>query len=104
MCIIITNLFDFGNRMEKETVRRFDGRCINSEFWVHTFTKKEYRILNREKEIEAYLKGKLPDEEKAKYEIAQELGLLDKVLGGGWKTLTAKETGRIGGLMARKKK
>jgi len=77
--------------MEKETVRRFDGRCINSEFWVHTFTKKEYRILNRE-------------EEKAKYEIAQELGLLDKVLGGGWKTLTAKETGRIGGLMARKKK
>ncbi len=54
--------------MEKETVRRFDGRCINSEFWVHTFTKKEYRILNREKEIEAYLKGKLPEEEKAKYE------------------------------------
>ena len=60
--------------------------------------------MNREKEIEAYLKGDLPEEEKAKYEIAQELGLLDKVLGGGWKTLTAKETGRIGGLMARKKK
>ena len=40
---------------------------------------------------------------QTKYEIAQELGILDKVLEGGWKSLSAKETGRIGGLMARKK-
>ena len=33
-----------------------------------------------------------------KYEIAQELGLLDQVLEEGWKTLSAKETGRIGGI------
>lgn len=39
-----------------------------------------------------------------KYEIAQELGLLDQVLEEGWKTLSAKETGRIGGIMNRRRK
>lgn len=36
-------------------------------------------------------------EEKMKYEVAEELGLLDKVLAEGWKSLSSKETGRIGG-------
>ena len=39
-----------------------------------------------------------------KYEIAQELGLLNQVLEEGWKTLSAKETGRIGGIMNRRRK
>jgi len=39
-----------------------------------------------------------------KYEIAEELGLIDKVNATGWKSLTAKESGRIGGILARKKK
>ena len=39
-----------------------------------------------------------------KLEIAEELGLLDKVQEGGWKSLTPKETGRIGGLMTKKKR
>lgn len=43
-------------------------------------------------------------DERIKYEIAEELGLLDKVLKEGWKSLTAKETGRIGGLVTRRKK
>lgn len=43
-------------------------------------------------------------DEKLKYEIASELGLLDKVKNEGWKALTAKETGRIGGLMTKRKK
>ncbi len=43
-------------------------------------------------------------EEKIKYEIAEELGLLDRVLKDGWQTLSAKETGRIGGIMARRRK
>lgn len=60
--------------------------------------------MNKDKEVEAYISGKLTKEEEYKYEIARELGLLDKVLEGGWKTLSAKETGRIGGVMARKKK
>ena len=39
-----------------------------------------------------------------KYEIAEEMGLLDRVLSDGWKSLSAKETGRIGGLMTKRKK
>jgi len=39
-----------------------------------------------------------------KYEIAAELGLLDKVKDNGWKSLTAKESGKIGGLMTKRKK
>ncbi|MCI8599705.1 MAG: small, acid-soluble spore protein, alpha/beta type [Lachnospiraceae bacterium] len=46
----------------------------------------------------------LEPEEQLKYEIAEELGLLDKVVADGWKSLSAKETGRIGGLMTKKKK
>ena len=44
----------------------------------------------------------LSPEEKLKYEIAGELGLLDKVLEDGWKT--AKETGRIGGLVTKRRR
>lgn len=39
-----------------------------------------------------------------KYEIANELGLSDKVQKLGWKGLTAKETGRIGGIITKRKK
>lgn len=46
----------------------------------------------------------LTPEEELKYEIAEELGLLDQVLEDGWKSLSAKETGRIGGLMTRRKR
>lgn len=42
--------------------------------------------------------------EKVKYEIAEELGLADKVSKEGWGELSAEETGRIGGLMAKRKK
>ena len=46
----------------------------------------------------------LTPDEKMKYEIAEELGLLDRVLEDGWRTLSAKETGRIGGLMTTRKR
>lgn len=46
----------------------------------------------------------LTQEEKMKYEIAEELGLLDKVMADGWRSLSSKETGRIGGLLARRKR
>ncbi|AZV58209.1 small, acid-soluble spore protein, alpha/beta type [Clostridium sp. AWRP] len=42
--------------------------------------------------------------EKLKYEIAEELGLKEKVASFGWSSLTAEETGRIGGMMTKKKK
>ncbi len=46
----------------------------------------------------------LTQEEKMKYEIAEELGLLDRVMTDGWRSLSAKETGRVGGILARKKR
>ena len=42
--------------------------------------------------------------ERMKYEIAEEMGLLDQVLKEGWRSLSAKETGKIGGLMTSRKK
>lgn len=47
-------------------------------------------------------KENLSPKEKMKYEIAEELGLLDRVMTDGWKSLSAKETGRIGGIMTRR--
>ena len=48
------------------------------------------------------------EKEKLKYEIARREGLLGRLLEGGWGSLTAAQSGRIGGLMAaqteRKKK
>lgn len=43
-------------------------------------------------------------EDKMKYEIANELGLLDKINKVGWGGLTAKESGRIGGIMTARKR
>ncbi len=48
--------------------------------------------------------NKLTPEEQLKYEIAEELGLLPDVLQNGWKSLSAKDTGRIGGLVNKRKK
>ncbi len=42
--------------------------------------------------------------EAMKYEIAAELGLSEKVRREGWSALTSEETGRIGGIMTRRKK
>lgn len=46
----------------------------------------------------------LEEKEKLKYEIAEELGLLDRVLELGWKSLSSKETGRIGGMITKRKR
>ncbi len=43
-------------------------------------------------------------EELLKFEIATELGLDGKVMENGWRSLTAKESGRIGGLMTKRKR
>ncbi len=61
--------------------------------------KIEKQGKNKEKLFDA-----LSPDEKMKLEIAEELGLLSKVQSGGWKSLSAKETGRIGGLMTKKKR
>lgn len=38
-----------------------------------------------------------------KYEVAEELGLLEKVERCGWRGLTSRESGRIGGIMGTRK-
>ncbi len=46
----------------------------------------------------------LTRDEKRKYELARELGLLDRVRQVGWAGLSAKDTGRIGGLIGQERK
>jgi hypothetical protein len=46
---------------------------------------------------------RLTKEQRMKYEIAGELGLLPRIRQVGWAGLSAKETGRIGGLLSRRK-
>ncbi len=58
----------------------------------------------KKKELEKINLDEIKPEEKMKYEIATELGLLDKVLESGWKSLSAKESGRIGGIITKRKK
>lgn len=56
--------------------------------------------MMHEKKKEPIRLEQLTPEEKMKYEVAEELGLLDRVLKEGWKSLSSKETGRIGGKLA----
>ena len=57
--------------------------------------------MGKKKEIRL---SELTEEEKMKYEIAEELGLLDKVLKDGWRSLSSKETGKIGGLVTKRRR
>ena len=61
-----------------------------------SMAEKKLRKEKKKKELTA--------DDLMKLEIAKELGLMDKVEELGWGGLTAKETGRIGGLMTAKKK
>lgn len=45
------------------------------------------------------LSGEELERERLKYEIAEEIGLSDKIEKFGWSGLTSGETGRIGGIM-----
>jgi small acid-soluble spore protein F (minor alpha/beta-type SASP) len=60
-------------------------------------------MAEKKQKKEKKIKELTPDD-LMKLEIAKEIGLMDKVEQLGWGGLTAKETGRIGGLMTAKKK
>lgn len=60
--------------------------------------------MTKKKKEEPIDPNNLKPEDKMKFEIAVELGLADKVIAGGWRSLTAKESGRIGGLITKKKR
>lgn len=57
--------------------------------------------MSKKKEINL---SELTESEKMKYEVAEELGLLDKVLKEGWRSLSSKETGKIGGLVTKRRR
>ena len=48
--------------------------------------------------------NQLEESDRMKYEIAEELGLLEKVQKGGWKSLSSRETGKIGGILSTRRK
>nr|WP_314460185.1 small, acid-soluble spore protein, alpha/beta type [uncultured Clostridium sp.] len=56
------------------------------------------------KKTEPFDPRNLKPEEILKFEIATELGLDQKVINGGWRCLSAKESGRIGGLITKRKR
>lgn len=60
--------------------------------------------MPKKKNEEPFDPENLKPEDEMKFEIATELGLRDKVINGGWRSLTAKESGRIGGLITKKKR
>lgn len=62
-------------------------------------TKKELKLIRNSNSLE-----NLTKEQKMKYEIAKELGLYEQVIENGWQSLSAKQTGKIGGMMTRRKK
>lgn len=47
---------------------------------------------------------KVPPKDMVKYEMAKELGLYDQVIAKGWGSLSARQTGKIGGMIAGKKR
>ena len=58
-------------------------------------------MSKKKKEIKL---SELTPEEQLKYGVAEELGLLPRVLEEGWKSLSSKETGKIGGMVNQRKK
>ena len=60
--------------------------------------KKEKLFLGGEINL-----SELDADVQKKYEVAKELGIYDKVLEKGWGTLTAEETGRVGGVLRKRK-
>ena len=61
--------------------------------------KKEKLFLGGEINL-----SELDADVQKKYEVAKELGIYDKVLEKGWGSLTAEETGRVGGVLRKRKK
>lgn len=60
--------------------------------------KKEKLFLGGEINL-----SELDADVQKKYEVAKELGIYDKVLEKGWGSLTVEETGRVGGMLRKRK-
>lgn len=84
--------------------------CVIQENTIKTkgfgtyYGKEIHRRESGVKKRKPIVLSEVKPEERKKYEIAEELGLLDRVLAEGWQSLSAKETGKIGGMLSGKAK
>ena len=60
--------------------------------------------MSKEKDFTQKSFEEMTENERLKFETAKELGLADLLMEKGWKSLSASETGKIGGIMNRKMK
>ena len=80
------------------TVFIINDKIHNIAEYVHTVRTKRGDFMRKKELTEAEKKDL-----QMKMEIAEELGLLEKVEKMGWKGLTARESGKIGGIMGQRK-
>ena len=92
--------FNMAILLNIEGVLNMENKKTNTQLSAELIYKCEKTKKNSSKKDKP-----LTDNDIMKYEIASELGLIDKVSERGWAGLTAKEAGKIGGMLtARKKK
>jgi len=60
--------------------------------------------MSKSKSKKPFDPDNMTPDEALKLEIAEELGLKDQVMEMGWRSLSSKESGRIGGLMTKRKR
>jgi len=77
----------------------FMKKNITKQISMEEFSTNQPK--KKEKKIDFAL---LSDEELMKYEIAHELGLFSKVMEDGWRSLSSKESGKIGGILSSRKR
>lgn len=65
-------------------------------------SERKRMYMSKEKDFIEKTFEEMNETERLKYETAMELGLIDKLKKDGWKSLSASETGRLGGIMNRK--
>ena len=72
--------------------------------YIKIIVGKTQICLYNDKGLVNMKEKKLTESDLLKLEIAEELGLSEKIGQSGWKSLTARESGRIGGIMSGKKR
>ena len=78
------------NGIDLVTIPAFFQLEVNGE------TKTSIKFIIEKRQVLLLPKNNDMLKDLLKYEVAQELGLLDKIKQGGWKALTARENGMIG--------
>ena len=92
-----------GDRILVQLAQLFKG-SVRATDYVIRWGGEEFVVIMPGCDSEQAMRVAEKMREKIKYEIAEELGLSDKVDLYGWGGLTAEETGRIGGIMTKRKK